>query len=69
MGDDNENVNYQVQFTGKVDSSLSSSVSKVRKEVNRIPEERTTRFTAQANFKKLDKEMQSTLRNWQNIWF
>lgn len=64
---DDEEVKYGIRFTGEVDDSLSSSASKVRKEINKVPEERTTRFTAQANFKKLDREMQSSIKNWQKM--
>ena len=50
--DDNEK--YGIEFNAQIGKGFSSTISKIKREIGKIPEERMLRYSAKTNFKHLD---------------
>lgn len=64
--DDNEN-KYGIEFDAQIGKGFSSTIGKVKREIGKIPEERTLRFSAKTNFKHLDQELKTSLKNFTKL--
>lgn len=67
MDDNDGNEVFGIEFQAEIGKGFSSTISKVKKEINKIPEERTLRYSAKANFKQLDKDMKANLKNFDRM--
>ena len=63
--DDNEK--YGIEFNAQIGKGFSSTISKIKREIGKIPEERMLRYSAKTNFKHLDKEMKNSLKTFENL--
>lgn len=63
--DDNEK--YGIEFNAQIGKGFSSTISKIKREIGKIPEERMLRYSAKTNFKHLDKEMKNSLKTFENF--
>ena len=63
--DDNEI--YSIEFDAQIGRGFSSTIGKVKSEINKIPEERTLRFSAKTNFKHLDNDLKTSLKNFERL--
>lgn len=63
--DDNEK--YSIEFDAQVGKGFSSTISKIKREIGKIPEERMLRYSAKTNFKHLDKEMKNSLKTFNKL--
>ena len=64
--DDNEN-KYGIEFDAQIGKGFSSTIGKVKREIGKIPEERTLRYSAKTNFKHLDQELKTSLKNFTKL--
>ena len=64
--DDNEN-KYGIEFDAQIGKGFSSTIGKVKREIGKIPEERTLRYSAKTNFKHLDQELKTSLKNFNKL--
>jgi len=65
--DDNDNMKYGIEFDAQIGKGFSSTIGKVKREIGKVPEERTLRFSAKANFKHLDKDMKDSLKTFEHL--
>ena len=65
--DDNDNMKYGIEFDAQIGKGFSSTIGKVKREIGKVPEERTLRFSAKANFKYLDKDMKDSLKSFEQL--
>ena len=65
-GNENENV-YSIEFDAQIGKGFSSTIGKVKREIGKIPEERTLRFSAKTNFKHLDNDLKGSLKNFEKL--
>ena len=63
--DDNEK--YGIEFNAQIGKGFSSTISKIKREIGKIPEERMLRYSAKTNFKHLDKEMKNSLKTFETL--
>ena len=63
--DDNEK--YGIEFNAQIGKGFSSTISKIKREIGKIPEERMLRYSAKTNFKHLDKEMKNSLKTFDSL--
>lgn len=65
--DDNDNIKYGIEFDAQIGKGFSSTIGKVKREIGKIPEERTLRFSAKTNFKHLDQDMKNSLKSFEQL--